>query len=304
MKVIRTQKRPRKPTLSVVIPFYRDDPRATLLSIAALARPGIEILAWDDGTNDPGLVEGLETSLARQTANISVHVCPENRGRSSARNALFEAAKADWILFLDADMQPGDAQFLARYLEAIEARAGHVLFGGFTVIPDGPETTALHRELSRASDCAPACVREEHGPQHVASSNLCVRRDVLETEPFDPAFSGWGWEDSEWAARVAKRYRIVHLDNPAVHLGLETDETLLSRFATSGPNYARFANKHPDFAQALPLFRHASRLAKLPGQSLLRPILRMMVRARRLPMRFRVLALKVWRASHYAEAIS
>ena len=303
MKVIRTKQRPRRPQLSVLIPFYRDDPRATVLSIASMATPQVEILAWDDGTQDTGLSAAIETTISKQSANISVFSCPDNQGRSGARNALFEAAKGDWLLFLDADMQPGDERFLARYLEAIASDAGDVFFGGFTVESSGPGETALHRELSRVSDCANAQARTEHGPQHVASSNLCVRRDVLEAEPFDPNFTGWGWEDSEWAARVAQTYRLVHLDNPAVHLGLETDDTLLLRFATSGPNYARFTEKHPEFAQDLPLFRHATRLAKTPGQSVMRPLLKVGVKAGFLPVRLRIIALKLWRASHYAQAL-
>jgi len=303
MKIIRTKQRPRRPQLSVLIPFYKDDPRATVLAMATMANPKVEILAWDDGTNDAAVTDAIETTLSKQNANISVFVCPENQGRSAARNALFDEAKGDWVLFLDADMQPGDGNFLARYLEAIESDAGDVFFGGFIVEETGSGETALHRELSRASDCANASARAEHGPQHVASSNLCVRRDVLITEPFDAAFTGWGWEDSEWAARVAKSYRVVHLDNPAVHLGLETDDTLLSRFATSGPNYARFTQKHPEFAQELPLFRHATRLARTPGQSVMRPFLKLGVKASFLPVRARILALKLWRASHYAQAL-
>ena len=138
----------------------------------------------------------------------------------------------------------------------------------------------------------------------MASSNLCVRRDVLEKEPFDSAFEGWGWEDSEWAARVSKRFTLVHVDNPAIHLGLETTETLLRRFATSGPNYQRFTRAHPELAERLPLYKISKSLGRVPGQSLMRPVLKLFVRTHILPMRARLTALKLWRASHYADALS
>ena len=138
----------------------------------------------------------------------------------------------------------------------------------------------------------------------MASSNLCVRRSVLKAEPFDSGFSGWGWEDSEWAARVAKTYTLKHADNPAVHLGLETTDTMLKRFATSGPNYLRFTKAHPELAERLPLYNISKKLGKLPGQRLMRPLLKLCVKTHAAPMRARLIALKLWRASHYAEALS
>ena len=127
-----------------------------------------------------------------------------------------------------------------------------------------------------------------------------MRKSVLAAQPFDNGFSGWGWEDSEWAARVANLYRLTHIDNTAVHLGLETDATLLARFKTSAQNYIRFTTKHPDLAKTLALYRLSQKLSRVPGQSLLRPLYHMLAALRFLPMRLRVLGLKLWRASWYA----
>ena len=299
MSVLRSPIRVHAPTLSVVVPFFRDDPSAALRAVAQQADGRVEILAWDDGTDDAALTARLRELVATLPADVRVHTGQPNRGRSAARNALVRAARARWVLFLDADMLPTSEGFLASYLNAIARSAGDVLFGGFVVEPRGDAESQLHRALSLRSDCAPASERAAHGPKHVASSNLCVRVDVLEAEPFDPGFSGWGWEDSEWAARAAERFRVVHLDNPALHLGLESSETLLQRFATSGPNYARFVRAHPALAESLPLFRHARMLSRLPGQKLLRPLCKTAVLSP-LPARLRIAALKLWRASHYA----
>ena len=299
MNILRSSVPVDAPRLSVVVPFFRDDPSSTLRAIADQADGRVEILAWDDGTNDPALTARLESLVATLSADVRVHTDQPNRGRSGARNALVRAARAPWVLFLDADMLPTSDGFVAAYLDAIAEDAGDVLFGGFTVEASGDAASRLHRELSKRSDCAPARERAAHGPKHVASSNLCVRVAVLEAEPFDPGFSGWGWEDSEWAARVSARFRVVHLDNPALHLGLESTATLLRRFATSGPNYARFVAAHPALADTLPLYRHARTLSRVPGQSLLRPVCGTLARLP-LPASLRIAALKLWRASHYA----
>ena len=96
--------------------------------------------------------------------------------------------------------------------------------------------------------------------------------------------------------------QLVHIDNPALHLGLESDDTLLNRFKTSGPNYARFTEKHPDLAKTLTLYRLSKILKKVPGQKLGRPLLKWLVKSPA-PMRARLMALKLWRASWYADAI-
>src|SRR5690606_23100227 len=92
---------------------------------------------------------------------------------------------------------------------------------------------ALHRALAVGGDCLPAAERRHAPEKYVFTSNLLVRRDVFETERFDEGFSGWGWEDVEWGMRVARRWPIVHIDNPATHLGLDDAETLAAKYEQS-----------------------------------------------------------------------
>lgn len=294
------------PRLSVLIPFYRDDPSILLRSLEAQSvdATSVEILVMDDGSGDPALTANVEATIDTMRLPSRLMTAPQNRGRSATRNALQDTAKADWVLFLDADMRVDHTDFLATYLSHIEAGQADIIFGGFAVEDKASsKDTDLHRVLSGTSDCLPASHRQKSGAQHVASSNLCIRKSVLNAEPFDPDFTGWGWEDSEWAARVSSKYRLLHIDNPAVHLGLETTESLLTRFASSGGNYRRFVNAHPALAQSLPLYRIVQRLKHVPGHQFSREPLRMMVRAHAMPMKLRVAALKLWRASHYAEAM-
>lgn len=297
-----------QPILSVLVPYYHDDPSALLEALSSQIMTGLraEILLYDDGTADHQVNAKLQAIAKNSQAAITLILATENKGRSEARNQLRKAARADWVLFLDADMLPKTDQFLAHYLEIIKQDQFDIIFGGFQMPSTATKDTDLHRAFSQKSDCLSAMERTEKGPQYVCSSNLCVRRRVLEIEPFDTEFSGWGWEDSEWAARTAKSYRLLHAENPAYHLGLESTETLLRRFRDSAHNYDRFTQKHPELAQKLNLFRLMRTLRKLPGQKLMRPILSMLVRNRIaiVPMGLRLLALKLWRASWYAERCS
>lgn len=294
------------PKLSVLVPFYRDDAGDLLAALdAQLSGLAIEILFYDDGTQDAELTTRMRSAAESATGAIALITNTQNNGRSAARNALYEAARGEWVLFLDADMLPSKGDFLKTYLSLIDVGAADVLFGGFEVEHSSKDADRdVHRALSDVSDCLTLDERQAAGPQYVASSNLCVRRGVLDAEPFDSGFEGWGWEDSEWAARVSKRFTLIHVDNPAVHLGLETTDTLLRRFASSGDNYRRFTTAHPDLATNLALYKISKKLGRLPGQSLMRPVLKASVKAQILPMNLRLTALKLWRASHYAEALS
>ena len=292
-----------KPSLSVLAPYFKDDPSELIKSLDAQAQnlSGIEIIIYDDGTGDSALTAALQEIIPSLTTPTQAIVAEINTGRSSARNRLQDAARADWVLFLDADMRPVSSDFLKSYLQLIKFDEADVIFGGFTVEEKAAEKSRdLHRALSQVSDCLPLTERQAKGPQFVASSNLCMRKSVLEAEGFDPEFSGWGWEDSEWAARIAKKFTLLHAHNPALHLGLETTDTLLKRFATSGPNYVRFTNKHPELAQTLSLFQISKKLGKIPGQTMMRPVLKTVIKTHSLPMKLRLTALKLWRASHYA----
>ena len=291
-----------KASLSILIPFYRDNPSEVIETLTRIAGPSVEVLTYDDGTGDKDLSRDVSAAIKSAPCQATLFTAHENRGRAYGRNHLFNAAKADWVLFLDADMMPMSDDFIAAYLKEIKAETSDVLFGGFQVATTrGRQETEIHRVLSITSDCATASERQRLGPKNVASSNLCVRKTVLTAEPFDTGFKGWGWEDSEWAARVSAAYRLKHIDNPALHLGLETTDTLLKRFRTSGANYIRFTQRHPDLAASLPLYKWVTRLRKIPGHQLLRPFLKLMVKINQTPMKLRIAALKLWRASWYAE---
>ena len=297
----------KRPKLSILVPYYHDDPVPLIQALSAQceACKDVEVLVYDDGSNDPELNRKAIAAVKNSTAPLGLYIAEQNRGRSFARNQLFGFAKGDWVLFLDADMRPERDSFVADYVDLITKMDSDVIFGGFKVHKqsDDPDRE-LHRALSEVSDCLTLQERQAAGPQFVCSSNLAVKKHVLESEPFDSEFDGWGWEDSEWAARVFKKFKLVHADIPAWHLGLETTDTLLQRFKTSGPNYLRFTNKHPELAETLPLFRIVQKIGKIPGQKLSRPVLRGIVKLKFAPLRLRLLALKLWRASWYAETFA
>jgi glycosyltransferase involved in cell wall biosynthesis len=294
--------------LSVLIPYYRDNPQALLNRLSAHAPLHTEVILYDDGSNDADLSLQMDNAVRQSTMPVQRIEAFENLGRSAARNALIKAARGKWVLFLDADMMPQTDAFLDQWMQCITNNNPEIAFGGFRVPARNEIAPALglHQAFSRHSDCLSAKIRAQNPAKHVCTSNLLVKKDVLAQCPFDNGFSGWGWEDVEWAARAAAHHDILHIENPARHLGLESADTLVRRFRDSAPNYARFVHRHPELAQTLPSWKAAHLLKNIPGISLLRPVFAALARnsSGMVPMGLRIMALKLWRSSWYAKALS
>lgn len=295
------------PRLSVLIPFLRDDPSRLLEALdreATDLNGRVEVVALDDGSDDEALAARVRTVVTGRALPARFVRLSHNVGRSRGRNRLATHARGEWFLFLDSDMLPDAKDFLAAYLRLIEAERPAVAFGGFSV-EQAPRNRAhaLHRRMAQRSDCAPVALRRLAPEKHVFTSNLLVRRDVFETEAFDEGFAGWGWEDVEWAMRVAERHRILHVDNTATHLGLDAAVTMAAKYEQSAANFARVVARHREVVQRYPSYRVARMLKRLPLRDAWRPALKAFALAEAAPLGARAFAMRLYRAALYAEAV-
>jgi glycosyltransferase involved in cell wall biosynthesis len=289
--------------LSVLIPFKGDDPTELIGMLGREAAP-VELVILDDGTGDPALAARVAEAVRACPLPALFLSMARNLGRAKGRNRLAAEARAEHLLFLDSDMAPDDACFLARWLEVIAAEDPAVVFGGFSLkqVPNRRDQ-ALHRRMAAHSDCLPSEVRQETPEKHIFTSNLLVRRDVFAAESFDEGFTGWGWEDVEWGMRVARRWPIRHVDNTATHLGLDTAATLAAKYEQSAANFARVATSHPEVVRSYPSYRVAQALKRAPLMGVWRPMLKAFALADGAPLPARAFAMRLYRAALYAEAI-
>lgn len=288
-----------RPGLSVLIPFFRDDPCAL---IAALDRERVsaELVLLDDGGGDAGLVERVAAAV--QTARLPARLISlsANEGRSKGRNRLARHGRADRLLFLDSDMLPDAPGFLARWIDT----KAQIAFGGFT-LDQTPRARrhALHRHMALRSDCLPAEIRALQPEKHVFTSNLLVSRAVFDSIAFDEAFAGWGWEDVEWAMRAAKAHPILHIDNTASHLGLDEASVLARKYGQSAANFALVIAAHPALVETYPSYRIARLLKGLPLRAAFREFFKLIALAEAAPLRLRDFSMRLYRASLYAEVV-
>jgi glycosyltransferase involved in cell wall biosynthesis len=289
--------------LSVLIPFKGDDPCSLL---ASLGREPVaaEIIVLDDGTADPALTERVRAQIEALPLPARLVTLARNEGRSKGRNRLVSHARAGHFLFLDSDMAPDTPNFLGRWLALIAQDDPAVAFGGFSLLQVEPRPDqALHRVMAGHSDCLPASARSAAPEKHVFTSNLLVRRDVFAAEGFDEGFAGWGWEDVEWGMRVARRWPILHIDNTATHLGLDSAATIAAKYEQSAANFARVVAAHPDVVRTYPSYRVARLLRRAPLRGLWRPMIKAYALNGLAPLRSRAFAMRLYRAALYAEAV-
>ena len=292
--------------ISICVPTWKDGADALFASLIRL--PGAEhctLLVFDDGSQDSDLTRQLARQIDRFPGPARLISAHRNQGRSHTRNRLFELAETDWILYLDADMQPDDADFLNRYLDAIDAASGAgIICGGFSLRHATPtRETRLHAAQSRMSECLPAARRADQPGRYVFTSNLLVHRAVLRQVAFDAGFEGWGWEDVDWGLRVETAFPIHHIDNPATHLGLDADDALIEKYAVSAENFVRLLDNHPTSLRQSRLYKQAMRLRHLPGRTWIADNARRLAKWRVAPLSLRLLALKLFRAATYGGAL-
>lgn len=294
------------PRISICIPTYRHDVTQLMGALADCASSSLsELIVHDDGSGDTALAERIVGRASYTLAAIRVAFAEKNRGRAAARNAAMRHARADWILLLDADMMPDDAQFLERYLDTIDTiREPAVVVGGHSLrTSPRDKATALHRWQSLTSGCMSAEARSTSAGRLVFSSNVLLHRRVLERAPFDESFAGWGWEDTDWGLRAQKWFPVLHIDNTATHLGLDTDESLMRKYASSVDNFRLLTRRHPQEAMKMPLYRMARRFRLLPFRRTLTALAAACARSRLLPLGLRGRALTAWRALIHAGAL-
>lgn len=122
-------------TISAVIPAYNAAPviGRAIESVLAQRRPADEVIVVDDGSTD-----GTGQAVQRFGDRVR-YIRQENAGASAARNTGIEAARSEWIAFLD-----GDDEWLPDHLRlAAELRQRHPdlrwVTGNFYRCPCRPE---------------------------------------------------------------------------------------------------------------------------------------------------------------------
>jgi len=256
--------------LSILIPVYNWDIGELLKKLSHQAEVvhdtyPIEILAIDDGSDEFYNIESVENSLPL----VKYESFSANRGRVAVRNDLIQRANGSYILFLDADMLPDSDNFLQCYIEM--AKSGNdIICGGISYqqVTEIDEEYAFYLYKSKKTEAVSASDRNQTPWRYLFTSNIMLRREIVKEVMFDHRFSGYGFEDVEWAIRLAASYSIIHVDNSCTHMGLMKKKQVLSRMSDSIDNYALLLHLHPRETAGSPASKAIKFLKILPDKIL------------------------------------
>lgn len=115
--------REKKPLISVVVPVYNVEkylPKC-LDSLLAQTWQELEIIVVDDGSPDNSW--DIMQEYARRDSRVRL-IRQKNGGLSAARNAGVEAARGEWIGFLDSDDYVAPEMYERLYCAAVEPGGG------------------------------------------------------------------------------------------------------------------------------------------------------------------------------------
>lgn len=226
--------------ISVCIPIFNQEVAALVnLLHSQLPNPGSdsEILLLDDGSSD----EIQEQNRRLEVLPGVSYLEQANSGRAVVRNNLAKRSKGTWLLFLDCDMMPVDTYFLARYIQHLND--ADVLCGGIVYprpVRRKDEPRHLRWRYGIAREEILAEVRNKNPWQSFMTGNFMIKKETLLHCQFDETVQGYGHEDTLFGKSLQSvGAMILHVQNPAVHLGIDSDPVFLDKTKNGIRNLAQ-----------------------------------------------------------------
>ncbi|GHC61384.1 glycosyltransferase family A protein [Ulvibacter litoralis] len=213
--------------LSILIPTYNYNVSALVNALHSqlegISTP-IEIIVLDDGSSS-FIKEHEALNALRSTRFI---ISENNEGRTATRNKLAKLASYNWLLFLDADVLPLRQSFLKAYIASAENTTAAVIFGGISYEAEKPSKAQLFRwHYGRHREAKPVSEREK-APYFIISQNLCIQKETfLKANNIQGNYYGLDNYFSNQLERM--QVEVKHIDNPVIHLGLETTKTFITK---------------------------------------------------------------------------
>ena len=234
--------------LSVLIPIYNYDvnPLVTALD-HQLAKAGIpyEIILADD-CSDETFRE--KNAVLAQGGKIQYIQNQSNMGRAKIRNHLAKAALYPYLLFIDCDAAVEHQDYIHQYLEALETMREQSLFvinGGVSYQDEQPDNQYILRwTYGKKREEEKAAQRSKHPYHHFTPFNVIITKSLFQYIHFDETLTSYGHEDTLFGCQLREQnIPYLHIDNPLIHKGLDTNEEFLKKIRTSIDNIAQLAKK-------------------------------------------------------------
>jgi glycosyltransferase involved in cell wall biosynthesis len=210
--------------LSILIPTYNYNIVALVSEIhqqISTTNTPFEIICLDDAST----LFVAENQTITQFSNTNYEILSNNVGRSKIRNLLAQKATYDWLLYLDADVIPKDADFIKRYLPFLNDEI-KIVNGGLEYQTEKPEKDKLLRwYYGKEREALSAEKREKSSYISFLTLNFLIHKSLFKQINFNEDIPNMRHEDTLFSYHLMQlQIPIKHINNPIYHLGLDTFE--------------------------------------------------------------------------------
>lgn len=234
-------------SLSICIPIYNfnciESIKILCKQISSL-KLDAEILVIDDASD----VKLNELSNFKNPF-YTYEKLSKNIGRSKIRNLLIEKSKFDYILFLDGDSGIPE-NFIKNYLLNIESNPNSVIRGGRIHKSEYKNVGRLRYNYGVKFEDTKFSVRNEKPYFCFTTNNFTSPKAILKKIPFNEELTKYGQEDTFFGYELKKNHvKIIHIDNPVIHLNLESNLKFIEKTKQSIENLILLKTKYPEFIE-------------------------------------------------------
>jgi len=217
--------------LSILIPTYNYNIVSLVESIKKqLEKHQViyEILVLDDGSTNQESIKN--NKVIDKFPYCSFTLLSNNVGRSKIRNLLAQKAQYKSLLFLDADVIPLNDNFMENYIALLPLKLD-IVYGGIVYQKTKPaKNQVLRWKYGKKKEALPIKERKKNPYISFLTLNFLIRKSVFETISFNEEIPNLRCEDTLFAIESKKhQLNIDHIENPVIHLGLETSEIFLKK---------------------------------------------------------------------------
>ena len=222
--------------LSILIPTFNYDTFPLVENLwnqIIVEKIPFEILVGDDKSTDLDIIKkNKKINSLEYCSYITNNI---NLGRGHNINELAKKANFEWLLILDCDVLPSDLKFIKKYLHQINLNSFTVFFGGLIYHLNKPNNDEMLRWIYGHKRESVVLEKRKINPyQTTLTSNILLKKQILESYPFPSQIKNYGFEDLVFILELKKNnIKIEHVDNPVYHMNLEKSIIFIKKFESS-----------------------------------------------------------------------
>ncbi len=257
--------------LSVIIPTYsRSDILKKCLKALfhqTLPKKDYEIIVVDDGSKDQ--TKATVKQFQKKYSNL-YYLYQKNQGQGIARNIGLKKATGDVVVFIGDDIiavqdfLSEHLRFHLRFSKENEAVLGLTLWHPKIHVNDFMRWMTNGSSIFGRFGGHQFAYEKLEGKKEADfnffyTSNISLKRALLEKYPFDPDFSRYGWEDIELGYRLYLREGLRIYYNPAAlgyHDHMMDEEVLVHRMRSIGASARMIHHRYPELKKVPPAWKY------------------------------------------------